>query len=272
MSSIIASHIPTTISNEKLQEFFGFCGKIKSINLLDKDDKFQKYQITFESPKALSTAVLLNDAELDGVPIIVEEEPKGIVEQPQALHEDPPSYEATEKSAIEDHKIQSNATLTGDDNYDDITQEEKPKSAILAQLLSQGYNLSDQLIEKSIKFDNEKGYTTKFKSFLNNLDSKYLHLQEPESSASKNLNSISNKFNSLASSFQGSKYQQKLSHYYEKASSHPYGVKVHDFYKNLHKDVIDVHNEAKRLNELKKNNLESEQATANAAAAINTAN
>lgn len=266
MSTINVSHIPTTITTEKLQQFFGFCGTIKSLNLIEKSEKFQKYEIIFESSKAIETALLLNDAELDGVPIVVEE---------ASASNAPPSYdELPDTKEVGDHKVQQgDATYTGDEQYDDIIQEEKPKSAILAQLLAHGYNLSDNLIEKSIKFDQDKGYTTKFKSFIENLDSKYLHTQEPESTANKNISMLSNKFNSLASSFQNSSYQQKLNHYFEKAAQHPYGVKIHDFYKNLAKDVNDVHLEAKRLNELKKEkSLESSQATANAAAAINTAN
>lgn len=266
MTTINVSHIPTTITTEKLQQFFGFCGTIKSINLIDKEEKFQKYEIIFDSPKAIETALLLNDAELDGVPIVVEEVPASSA---------PPSYaDLPDTKEVSDHKVQEgDATYTGDEHYDDITQEEKPKSVILAQLLAQGYQLSDTLIEKSIKFDQDKGVTTKFKSFIENLDSKYLHTQQPNSTANKNINLISNKFNSLTSSFQKSAYQQKLNHYYDRAAKHPYGVKIHDFYKTLAKDANEVHLEAKRLNELKKEkSLESSQATANAAAAINTAN
>lgn len=240
MSTVTVSQVPTTITHEKLLQFFGFCGSIRSINEVSKSDKTASYEITFESPKAVSTALLLNDAELEGVPIVVTE------------LSNPPAYSGPSET-VSDNKIQrDDATITGDDNYDDISQEEKPKSAIFAQLLAQGYNISDQLIAKSIKFDNEKGYSTKFKDFLTGLDTKYIHSQQPGSTANKNLNKVNDSWSSLTSSFQKSKYQQKLSHYFEKAQQSPYGVKIHEFYKTLAKDVTDVHNEAVRLNKLKK--------------------
>lgn len=246
MSSVIVSHVPKSVSLAKLKEFFAFCGVIKLVDELGADSNgYLKYQVNFELEKALSTALLLNDAELDSVPIAVHEET-------------PPSYASIpDKREVDDNKIQSqdaadNATITGDKEYDDILQEEKPKLAILAQLLALGYLVSDDLIRRAVKFDNEKGYTSKFKSFLTDLDQKYVGSQEPGTTANKGLNKAQSKFASLQQSFQGLSYQQKLQHYFDKASNHPFGIKVHDFYKLLSKEVQDVHAEAKRLYELKR--------------------
>lgn len=233
MSSVIASHIPNTITIEKLQDFFSFCGDIKSINLLEEQDKFNKYEVNFEHEKALSTAMLLDQGELDGVKIKVEENS----ELPQ--YKDVPKND--DVSEASDNKIQANK-VTGDDNYDEVEQEEKPKYAIMAQMLAQGYGISDEVIEKSIKFDQEHGYSAKFKSFLTKLDDKFIHLNDPESKSNKVLTDLKSGNN---------KYYNKFSKYLEKASNHPYGMKVHDFYKTLANDVKEVHKEAKRLNELK---------------------
>lgn len=262
MSAVIASNIPQSVSVEKLQEFFSFCGKIKTINLVLKNEKLGKYEVQFELEKALNTALLLNDAELDGVSIKVEES------------DTPPNYAeaGSAKTSVSDNKVQS-STLTGDESYDDISQEEKPKYAIMAQLLSSGYVLSDNLIQKSIEVDNDKGYSAKFKSFLTSLDEKYIHSSQPESTSSKGIAKAQSTLSGLTTSFNQSGYPEKLNYYLQKASSHPYGVKVHDFYQNLAKDVKEVHNEARRLSELKKEEqLGPNAATANAAAAINTAN
>ncbi|KAF3987991.1 hypothetical protein FT663_04218 [Candidozyma haemuli var. vulneris] len=249
MSSVTVSHVSKSVAAPKLKEFFAFCGVIRSVDELGADENgYNKYRVNFESEKALSTALLLNDAELDSVPIVVKEESL-------------PSYDdlPDKQEGAGDHKIQSSssekadaATITGDSDYDDISQEEKPKSAILAQLLASGYSLSDDLINRAVKFDNEKGYTTKFKSFLTDLDQKYVGSQEPGSHANRGLNKAQEQFNTLHSSFQGSSYQQKLQYYFDKASSHPFGAKVHEFYKQISKEVQDVHREAKRLYELKK--------------------
>lgn len=280
MSTVIVSKVPQTISDQKLHEFFSFCGIVKSINLIEKTDKLGKYEVQFELEKALNTALLLNEAELDGVPILVEKS------------DSPPDYSAAaykNESYSGDNKIQSSAaatgdskdsdasTITGDSKYDDIAQEEKPKYAIMAQLLASGYTVSDNLIQKSIDVDKEKGYSSKFKNFLTSLDENYIHSNKPDSTASKGISKAQSTFGSFAKSFNESGYQKKLYHYYEKASNHPYGVKVHGFYKNLANDVRDVHLEAKRLSELKKEQeaekkVEKGASTASAGAAINTVN
>lgn len=262
MSTIIASNIPITVSLDKLHEFFSFCGAIKSITPLDKLGMSQEVEVKFESEKALSTALLLNEAELNGTPIHVKEVKK----------DEPPAYSEGSHVAESDNKVQD-ATKTGDETYDDISQEEKPKYAIMAQLLAGGYSLSDKVIEKSIKIDKENGISTKFKDFLTNLDSKYIHSSDPDSSASKNISAAQAKLGELQNSFAQSKYQEKLSSYFQKASNLPYGIKVHDFYKNLANDVKEVHEEALRLKGLKKEKgLEDNVASANAGAAINTVN
>lgn len=280
MSTVIVSNVPQSISNEKLHEFFSFCGKVKSINLIEKTEKTGKYEVQFELEKALHTALLLNEAELDSVPIQVEKS------------ETPPDYAAVGNQNASfggDNKIQSSvlasgdnkdadaSTVTGDSEYDDISQEEKPKYAIMAQLLASGYTLSDNLIQKGIDVDKEKGYTSKFKSFLTSLDEKYIHSNKPDSAAGKGISKAQSTFGDLAKSFNESGYQKKWNQYLEKASNHPYGVKVHDFYKNLAEDAKEVHLEAKRLSELKKEreleqNVENAASTANAGAAINNVN
>lgn len=248
MSAVTVSHVSKSVDLYKLQEFFSFCGNVQSINELDTDEKgFKTFQVNFTLEKAVETALLLNDAELESVPVKVSKSTL-------------PTYEEAAKIGeleSSDNKVQSEvdgAIITGDDSYDDISQEEKPKLAILAQLLASGYKVSDDLIDKAIKFDGQKGISTKFKSFLADLDTKYLHTQDPESTAAKSLNKALSQLSSLTNLVQKSTYLQKLQHYFEKASSNPYGAKVHDFYKQVSKEVTDVHKEATRLLEIKKAN------------------
>ncbi|CAK7894077.1 hypothetical protein CAAN1_02S01024 [[Candida] anglica] len=244
--SIIASRIPKTVTTEKLTEFFSFCGKIKAVNpIKSTEEKFQSVEVIFESEKALQTALLLNEAELDGVAIkVVQAESGGL-----------PSYsEAAPSGGVThgDHKFQNDALATGDNTYDDVSQEEKPKYAIMAQLLASGYVVSDKLIDQAIKTDSEKGYSAKFMSFLENLDKKWIHSQEPQSTANKTTEQVSSKLTEWTNAFSKSGYKTKLDHYYEQATAHPYGKKVSQFYKQVAKDAKDVHAEARRLAELKK--------------------
>lgn len=247
MSTVTVSHVPTTVSAEKLQEFFAFCGTINSVNDIGPDGLgYHKFQVNFASEKALSTAVLLNEAELDGVAISVSTD--SLPSYAEVPHKE---AGAVASGATEDYKTQD-LTRTGDESYDDISQEEKPKLAILAQLLALGYKVSDDLIAKAVEIDNLKGISTKFTSFLSSLDKRFLHSLDPESTTSKNFNKAQNLFGSLSSQIQNNSYTQRLQHYFDRASASPYGMKVNDFYKLVTKEVKDVHLEATRLYNLKK--------------------
>lgn len=236
MSSIVVSHVPSSVSKEKLENFFSFCGTVSSVLKLLSDDKFASYEVRFASPKALSTALLLNDAELDGIAIQVKEN--------KADGDDLPKYDELTAQTVDDNKVQ---TDTGDKNYDDIVQEEKPKYAIMAQLLANGYMVGDQIIQRALETDKKNGYSAKFKSFLTGLDDKYVHSQDPELAANKNLSRAQDTLQLLHK-----KYGPTISSYFEKAANSPYGVKIHDFYQQIANDAQAVYNEAARLVELKK--------------------
>ncbi|KAK6461593.1 hypothetical protein DFJ63DRAFT_319849 [Scheffersomyces coipomensis] len=246
MSAIIASAIPTGITQDRVEKFFSFCGDIKSIKLISSSPT-QSYEIVFSSSKALETALLLNEAELDGTPI------KVVEDRTTESEDKPPQYsESSTVTASGDHKVQSGVHH----GEDDIKQEEKPKYVIVTQLLANGYTLSDHIINKSIEYDKQQGYSNHFKSFLSGLDEKYIHSKEPESDFNKNLGKAQTKLTDIQSQvqtqLQNSKYSSKLSKYYDQAANHPYGVKVHQFYTDFAKDVKSVHEEAKRLSDIQK--------------------
>lgn len=251
MSSVTVSHVPDSVSAAKLQEFFAFCGLIESVTPLGPDGAgFSAYRVLFTLNKALSTALLLNEAELDNVEISVAEDTL-------------PSYsessnvpDVSEKKEV-DNKVQHDSISTGDVSYDDVPQEEKPKLAIFAQILAAGYNLSDKVIDKAVSIDQRNGFSTKFKSFLTDLDTKYFHTDDPQSSSSQGIGKAQSLLNSISESLQKLKYLQALQGYFDKASASPYGAKVHSFYKQVSKEVRDVHEEAKRLNQIRAGTPES---------------
>lgn len=240
------------MSVSQLYEFFSFCGHINLVDELGLQDGYNTFQINFASPKALSTATLLNDAELEGVPVAVEEvavsgsavelaATKGIDDDSSL-----PAYDESLAVPVSDHKVQ-----LGDSSYDDISQEEKPKLAILAQLLASGYKISDDLIARAITLDKNQGISASFKSFLGSLDSKFLHTQDPDSAAGRNISKAQLLLLSLGLQVQNSTYRQKLQHYFDKAAATPYGEKVAEFYNLVLQEVADVHKEATRLAGLK---------------------
>lgn len=265
MSSVTVSHVPNSVSATKLQEFFAFCGLIESVEPLGTDGAgFSSYRVSFTLEKALSTALLLNEAELDNVEIAVSEDTL------------PPYSASTQRAGVSekeynDNKVQHDSISTGDLSYDDVPQEEKPKLAIFAQLLASGYHLSDKVIDKAVTIDQRNGFSTKFKSFLVNLDSKYFHTDDPQSSSSQGIEKAQNLLNSISETFQKLKYLQALQGYFDKASASPYGAKVHSFYKQVSKEVRDVHEEAKRLNLIRAGTVTPEPTTTGGVDATGTA-
>ncbi|EMG47942.1 vip1 Protein vip1 [Candida maltosa Xu316] len=252
MSSVIVSNIPSSVSPVKIREFFSFCGKIEDLVPLDDNEKVKKYEVVFASPKAVSTALLLNDAELDNAFIKVEEVP-----------EITDGVKDIKQTTGSDDVKQDDAIVTGDKTYDDVDQEEKPKYAILAQLLADGYVVSDQIIAKGIEFDKKNGVSAKFNEFITNLDKKYVHSQDPNSTVNQQLQKAQ-------ASYEKSGIDQKLKKYFSDAVSSPWGVKIHDYYKSFSKDVNDVHQEAVRLANIKRKELE-ESKKDNAATSATTA-
>ncbi|ODV87152.1 hypothetical protein CANARDRAFT_186411, partial [[Candida] arabinofermentans NRRL YB-2248] len=231
-STITASGIPLTTSDTKIEEFFTFCGKIKSISTVDQTDKTKSIKVEFVNASAVSTALLLNGAELEGGSIRVVEE--GLSKQP-AIPEDSNAQSTTTTGATS-----SSADVGGD-----IAQEDKPKATILAEYLSHGYTFSDGLVQKAVEFDQKNGLTSNFKNFLGNLDSKY-HIQD------KNQQLLETANTNLGLDRKITKGRNTLSSYFDKFKNDKYGSKVHQFYQNVTTDAKQVHEEAKRLADLKK--------------------
>jgi hypothetical protein len=129
---------------------------------------------------------------------------------------------------------------------DELTQEEKPRSRIIAEYLAHGYRIGDQAIQKSIELDNKHGVSDRFLKTLQNLDAKY-HATDKAKAADSQYQvtqKATTAYNSLLTG---------LSSYYEKASGTPTGQKLVNFYTQAQVQALDVHNEAKRLAGLKGN-------------------
>ncbi|ANZ75099.1 BA75_02178T0 [Komagataella pastoris] len=252
MSVVIASQIPFQVDESEIEKFFQFCGKIKSLEIeltIDAhDNKFKKAIVEFESKAAVSTAILLNGAELGGKPITVtaasddSEEP--------VLKTVPGDDGDDENVGV----VVSDNNVSGSDGIDpdsDAPQELKPKAAIVAQYLSQGYVLSDSLIEKAIDFDKQHGISQQFNDFLNNVDKRY-HVQE------KTSEQIHEADTKLGIEEKLEKGKHTLASYIDKFKKDPYGSRIHKFYLGVITDAKQIHEEAKRLAELRKSQAEPE--------------
>jgi RNA recognition motif-containing protein len=245
--SVHVANLATTTTEKNLSDFFTFCGKISSI---DFDSATQTATIHFEHPSAAKTALMLNGGSLDGSAIAVTSE---------VDHED-----------------------TRDDHHDEtrpIQQTDKPRAAIAAEYLAKGYTLSDQVLQKAIDMDKKQGISQRFLAYLRSLDStlgqKFFGKPAPaehpttekdvgaagetsEAGAAANLGrhpTVSGKAQetvagirekAIAMNEQGG-YTARANDYYTKAIQSPFGQKVYAFYSSTSKQVMDIHEEAKRI-------------------------
>lgn len=132
------------------------------------------------------------------------------------------------------------ASTTEKDEDHDIAQEDKPRSRIIAEYLAHGYVVGDGAIQKAIALDQKHGFSTKFTTALSNFDKKF--------NATERARGIDDSYkitDKAASGWRG------LHSYFEKALEHPSGQKLRDFYAKTDKQVRDIHNEARRLADLK---------------------
>jgi hypothetical protein len=106
-------------------------GKITDIKVTQAADGTQDAIVTFEKETAAKTAQLLNNTKLGASQIAV----------------------STADGESDDG---SPHTTNVDRDTDEITQEEKPRSRILAEYLANGYVVGDATIQRAIELDNKQ--------------------------------------------------------------------------------------------------------------------
>lgn len=122
----------------------------------------------------------------------------------------------------------------------DLEQEDKPRSRIVAEYLAHGYMISDHAIQKAIALDKKHGFSTQFTTALQSFDKKY-----GATDRAKGLDESYKISDRAASGWRG------LNSYFEKAMGTPSGQRLREFYVQTDKQVRDIHNEARRLADLK---------------------
>ncbi len=133
----------------------------------------------------------------------------------------------------------SNNEETSRDEHD-ISQEDKPRSRIVAEYLAHGYVLSDAALQRAIALDNKHGVSARFTNALANFDAKYKATDK-----ARGLDQSYGVTDKAMGVFAG------LNSYYEKAMGTPTGQKLANFYTSTDKQVRDIHAEARRLADLK---------------------
>lgn len=215
------AHSPTQPSLHKLTHP---SGKIANIDITTDDTTTTKSAtVTFEKETAARTALLLNQTSLGGKDISVT-----AASSPTSDSSSPDTF----KSTTEQH---------AEDGTPVLSQEEKPHSRVLAEVLAHGYLVAETGLQKALSLDEQHGISTRFLTTLKTLDAK-THARDHARAADATYN-LSGRATSLWTG---------LGSYFEKASSTPTGKKIVEFYSSGQKQVQDIHNEARRLAELKK--------------------
>ena len=128
----------------------------------------------------------------------------------------------------------------GDHAGEEFEQEDKPRSRIIAEYLAHGYVIGDKAIQNALALDQQHGISSRFTTALSSFDSKYKATDRAKGVDAKF--GVSDKTYNLFSS---------LNSYYEKALGTPTGQRLAKLYEQGNKEVMDVHNEARRLADLK---------------------
>lgn len=139
------------------------------------------------------------------------------------------------------HDDDSHYTKNDQRDSDDITQEEKPRTRILAEYLAHGYIVGDAAIERAIQLDTKYDVSTRFLSTIQNLDQK-THATDRAKATDQ----------SYGITERAGSFLTGIGSYFEKAADNPAGRTIVKFYTDSTRQVQDIYAEAKRLAELKK--------------------
>jgi len=216
----IANISPNT-TKEGLSAFLGFCGTIESVEIEGTSAK-----VVFQKESAAKTAELLDGGSLDG------------------------SILKITSSASASHPEE----VTSHDG--EIEQEHKPRTAVIAEVIAHGYVLSDKAIEQAIALDNSYGISARFLSFFKPLSEQAYN----KAAAIDQQHHVTEKVTSVATQADAKLHVKDNvvmatnigKNYYENALRSTWGEKVKTFYTQTAKQVLDVHEEARRIADSRK--------------------
>jgi hypothetical protein len=213
-----ARHLWLTADNESASELT-LLSIVYRINSIDLNEKTAT--VNFEKPSAAKTALMLNGGTLDGAQITV-----------------------TSETVNADHPDEHG---DGDDSHFD--QSDKPRAGIAAEYLAKGYTLSDSILQRAIEIDSKQGISKRFLSYMNSLDSAVgSKVLGPEKTISGKVQETAVQAQQQAKAVDEQRGLSKTAtDYYSRAVSSPFGQKVLAFYTTTTKQVLDIHEEARRL-------------------------
>jgi hypothetical protein len=130
-----------------------------------------------------------------------------------------------------------------------LDQSDKPRAGIAAEYLARGYTLSDQVLQRAIEMDRERGISTRFLNYFHSLDKTVgERALGPEQTLSAKVQTTVGQAAEQAKEIDAKKGYSKIAQdYYLKAISSPFGQRVTAFYTDTSKQIMDIHEEARRI-------------------------
>ncbi|ROT42602.1 RNA recognition domain-containing protein [Sodiomyces alkalinus F11] len=218
-NTVHVKNIASATEDKEIRDFFSFCGKITDLQVTPSGDT-KDAVVTFEKETAAKTALLLNNTQLGSSQINV-------------------TSATGDQSDDGSHFANTDPSVNRD--TDDIAQEDKPRARILAEYLAHGYVVGDVALQRAIELDAQHGISKRFLDTLQSLDQKY-HATDRARATDQTYG-----LTARAQGFFGG-----LNSYFEKAANSPTGKRIVQFYTDSQRQVNDIHAEARRLADLKK--------------------
>ncbi|KAL2759995.1 hypothetical protein ACRALDRAFT_1060049 [Sodiomyces alcalophilus JCM 7366] len=218
-NTVNVKNIASSTDEKEIRDFFSFCGKITDLQVTPSGDT-KEATVTFEKETAAKTALLLNNTQLGASQISV-------------------ASATGDQSDDGSHFAKTEAGVNRD--TDDIAQEDKPRARILAEYLAHGYVIGDAALQRAIELDAQHGISKRFLNTLQSLDQKYQATDRARAT---------DQTYGLTARAQG--FFGGLNSYFEKAANSPTGKRIVQFYTDSQRQVNDIHAEARRLADLKK--------------------
>ncbi|ETW82006.1 hypothetical protein HETIRDRAFT_418015 [Heterobasidion irregulare TC 32-1] len=211
--SVNVSDIAPTTSEKQLHDFF----TIKSVDFKENE---KSATVHFEKSSAAKTAIMLNGGTLDGAHLTVTSD---------VVHPDDEETPHVEGTPIE--------------------QSDKPRAGIAAEYLAKGYTLSDHILQRAIHIDNEKGISKRFLNYFQSVDTSLgaKALGPDQTISGKVTSTLQNATQQARAVDEQKGISKSATDYYTRALSSPLGQRVRAFYTTTSKQVLDIHEEARRL-------------------------
>ncbi|KAF5315470.1 hypothetical protein D9619_007022 [Psilocybe cf. subviscida] len=208
--SVNVSGISPSTNDSQLRDFF---------TITSVEHHGSTAVISFEKSASAKTALMLNGGTLDGATLSVLSDTD---------HQD------SEDTSSPDHPLD---------------QSDKPRAGIAAEYLARGYTLSDNVLQRAIEMDRERGISTRFLNYFSSLDKTVgARALGPDQTLSGKVQTTVGQAAEQAKQIDAQKGYSKIAQdYYVKAISSPFGQRVTAFYTNTSKQIMDIHEEARRI-------------------------